>query len=402
MKKLLLVGWLFLLGGVLISGCGGNGSSGPFITKVAAGYAHTIALTDSGLVYAWGLNDQGQLGNGTNNNSNVPVKVNFPAGVVIVEIAAGGSHNLAITDTHEIYAWGDNDHGQLGDSTKTDRSTPVKISGLNEIYVVSAGDSHSMAIQTGGFMWLWGNNDCYQLGVNNVTERLYPAKCDYVALSSGVLAIAAGWFHSLAIDNDHFIWAWGANGFGEVGGTGGGIRETPDTIKLSPTGGAVLLGHIIAAGGDFSLAVNNSVTSVWAWGRNGYGQIGNNTPGPPYQYEYPVQATDPTEIGYLTGVTAIAAGQNFTIAKTNATTLYGWGKNTRGQLAQGSTFPSSIYLPTLLTHLPAGSITGITAGGNHAALVTSNGKVYTWGMGSSGQLGNGSYGDGLIPGAVKW
>ena len=129
-------------------------------------------------------------------------------------IAAGGYHSLALDGTGAVWTWGDNEFGQLGDGTTTNRFAPVTVSGLSNVVTVAAGQYHSLALDATGIVWAWGRNDAGQLGDGTTTDRPAPVQ---VGGLSNVVAIAAGEHHSVALCADGTIWAWGANDAGQLG-----------------------------------------------------------------------------------------------------------------------------------------------------------------------------------------
>jgi alpha-tubulin suppressor-like RCC1 family protein len=233
---------------------------------------HSLALTDDGL-YAWGNNGNGELGNGSTIDSAVPVKVIFPPTVTSVSaIAAGAYHSLAIT-SDGLYAWGDNNGAQLGDGTRLDRILPVKVffpPAVTTLVAVSGGGFHSLAITSDG-VYAWGNNTFGQLGDGTTTGRLRPTKVVFPrrATPTTVTAIAGGFWHSLAI-GDGSVFGWGYNGNGELGdGTGVAQMIPVKTVFPKKT---VVIATAIAAGSMHSLAATDQ--GLFAWGNNSNGQLG--------------------------------------------------------------------------------------------------------------------------------
>jgi hypothetical protein len=155
---------------------------------------HSLALKDDGTVWAWGYNGYGQLGNGTNTDSNVPVQVSGLTG--ITAIAWGGSHSLALKNDGTVWAWGYNGYGQLGNGTNTDSNLPVQVSSLTGITVIAGGSRHSLALKNDGTVWAWGYNGYGQLGNGTNTDSNVPVQ---VSGLTGITAIAGGGYHSLAI-----------------------------------------------------------------------------------------------------------------------------------------------------------------------------------------------------------
>ncbi|TLZ71770.1 MAG: RCC1 repeat-containing protein, partial [Methanobacteriota archaeon] len=190
------------------------------VTAIAAGGAfnhHSLALKSDGTVWAWGANSAGQLGNGSFTGSNTPVQTSGINGVTA--IAGGQLHSLALKSDGTVWAWGFNLDGQLGNGTNTTTypyglDTPVQVLGLTGVIAIAGGGAHSLALKSDGTVWAWGQNNKGQLGNGSFTGSNTPVQTSGI---SGVTAIAGGVSHSLALKSDGTVWAWGYNGGGELG-----------------------------------------------------------------------------------------------------------------------------------------------------------------------------------------
>jgi len=179
------------------------------VTSISTGAEHSLALMQDGTVWAWGRNNNGQLGDGTKTNRLTPVQVPNLSG--IVAISAGGVHSLAIKDDGTVWSWGYNYDGQLGDGTNGPngaKSTPAQMSGLSGIVAVEAGINYSLALKSDGTVWVCGVNSAGQLGIGSTTSVKVPTQ---IAGLGDVVAISAQGYHSLALKSDGSIWAWGNN-----------------------------------------------------------------------------------------------------------------------------------------------------------------------------------------------
>jgi YD repeat-containing protein len=300
------------------------------VAAVAGGSDHSLALRTDGTVWAWGYKGLGALGDGTRTDSSTPVPV---SGLTeVTAIAAGHSHSLAVRADGTVWAWGSNRLGQLGDGTQSDSSTPVRVAGLSEVVAVSGGGDHSLALRADGTVWAWGYNAYGQLGNPTPTDGS-TANWSTTPLAvsdlSAVTAIAASGYFNLALRTDGTVWAWGYNGFGQLGdGT------TTDSWRPVPASGLSEV-TAIAAGpaGSHALALRTDGT-VWAWGHDGYDQLG---------YRKTTAASPPVAVSGLSGVTAIAAGDQQSLALRVDSTAWQWGATWTGDLGSGtSPTPSQV------------------------------------------------------------
>ncbi len=248
---------------VLVSGLTG-------ITSVAAGEHHSIFVKNDGTVWACGQNGPGQLGDGTTINKSIPAKAIGLTGIIAA--AGGRAHSLFLKDDGSVWAVGLNLNGQLGDGTIVSQSTPIQIVALTGIIEVATGAYHSLFLKNDGTVWAVGHNYYGQLGDGTTIDKLTPVK---VSGLSGITAISAGGgSHSLFLKNDGTVWAVGENWWGQLGdGTGGDIGDYQSTaVQVSG------LSEIIAvsAGWGHSLFLKSDGT-VWSVGGNQYSQLGDGT-----------------------------------------------------------------------------------------------------------------------------
>ncbi|MER5183161.1 Ig-like domain repeat protein [Streptomyces sp. NPDC002896] len=301
--------------------------SGTSVTQVSGGYGFSEALTSTGQVLAWGQNDVGQLGDGSFTNSTVPVNVQVPDGTTVTAIAVGDDHILALTSTGQVLAWGYNDWGQLGNGTTEESNVPVPVDlpDGTTVTAIGAGAGHSLALTSTGQVLAWGDNDLGQLGDGTRTDRYEPVE---VELPTGTTAIAivGGDDHSLALTSSGQLLAWGYNGSGQLGDGTTTTRTAPVTVHL-PTGTSV---SSIAAGSGFQSFAITAAGSVLAWGDNSYGQLGDGTT---------TRRTEPVTVSLPTGttVTALDSGDDHTVALTSDGQVLAWGYNRYGQVGDGTT-----------------------------------------------------------------
>lgn len=210
--------------------------------SISAGEFHSLAAKGDGSVYAWGANNDGQLGNATTNNSSVPVQV--PGLSDVVAVSAGGYHSLALTSQGTVYAWGYNSNGQLGNGTTNNSDSPVQVPGLSAIVAISGGFSSSYALRADGTVFAWGANASGRLGNGTTTDSHSPVQ---VPGLSNVVAISAGYAHALALTSGTTIYAWGDNNDGQLGNNTTTNEATPQAIASGV--------DAVAAGEDVPLSV---------------------------------------------------------------------------------------------------------------------------------------------------
>lgn len=203
------------------------------IIAIAAGDDHSMALASDGSVWAWGGNDAGQLGDGTTTNSNTPIQVTRVTN--IISISAGAKHSLALDSSGNVWAWGSNKYGQLGDGTKkTTSAIPVRSTRLPSIAHIAAGSYHSMAVDDDGNVWAWGMNLYGQLGEGTTTDSNIPVQTSEVA---NIVSIRSGAAYNFACDSTGSIWAWGGNYCGQLGDGSTTDRLTPVQLDITLTTG---------------------------------------------------------------------------------------------------------------------------------------------------------------------
>ena len=272
-----------------------------------------------------------------------------------------------------LAAWGSNADGQLGDNSSVDRTLPVPVSGLTGVLAIAAGGHHTLALRNDGTVWAFGLNDDGQLGNAATTISRVPIQ---VPGLSRITAVAAGGSHSLALKDDGTVMAWGDDSYGQLG-----IRGGTSSIPL-PIGR--LTGIVaVAAGWAHSLALKKDGT-VWAWGLNADGQLGNNDT---------TSSAVPVRVGSLTGIVAVAGGGRHSLALKNDGTVWTWGDNEFGELGVNSSASTSIPVQVAgLTKFAA-----IAGGGEHSLAVMRDGTVWAWGSNFSGQLGSDAAASSRVP-----
>jgi len=232
----------------------------------------------------------------------------------VIAIAAGGQ-SLAVKSDGTVLAWGPNGTGQLGDGTTISKTTPVQVSGLGPgsgVIAIGAGIAHSLALKVEGTVLAWGSNSLGQLGDGTPTARLTPVQVSGLGDGSGVIAIAPRSGSSLALKSDGSVLAWGDNASGQLGDGTTIAKSTPVPVMgLGPGSGV----NAVAMGGSHSLAVKSDGT-LWAWGSNSVGQLGDGTF---VNAITPVQVHNPAGTGFLTGAVAVVAGSDYSLVLEDTT-----------------------------------------------------------------------------------
>lgn len=447
------------------------------IIQTDISYLHASALKRDGTVWTWGYNLNGQLGDGSTYDRSIPTKIQKLAN--IVKISSSYAHNLALTGDGKVWSWGDNAHGELGDGTVIQsRTVPVRAAHLEGIVDIEAAELHSFAVKSNGSVWSWGSNTYGQLGNGTTTAQItrslvtgidYPIDTQVpsapsnltstgktsmtVVLSWGEstdnhavkeyliyrgtnliqslvvdgksmdditgytatglspnstytfsvkardyagnisassneisatteaslpMAVSAGSNQTYALKTDGSVWSWGYNSNGQLGnGTLSASTSAKQTTILSSI-------TAISAGGTFGLGLKSDGT-VWGWGENSMGQLGNTA--------LTSQQYTPKKIENFDFVVAISGGNTHSIALKSDGTVWTWGSNIYGELGIGSN--TNKYVPTQVPSLT--SVKAVSAGMFYSLALKTDGTVWAWGNNSYGQLGDGTTTNRLVP-----
>lgn len=329
------------------------------VKQVSLGWNYSAAITENGDLYLWGNNSWKTLGNGTTEDSSVPIKVMEE----IKTVSLGAVHSAAITESGELYLWGTNDWGILGNGTSTDSSMPIKV--IDNVKAVSLGSEHSAAITESGDLYLWGGDDCGQLGNGTSSDSRVPEK-----VMDNVREVSLGSNHSAAITENGDLYLWGHGQYGQLGNYSSMNYGVP--VKI--------MEHVkkVSLGSNHSAAITES-GELYLWGANGFGQLGNGTL---TKSSVPIKVMD--------NVREVSLGNNHSAAITESGDLYLWGHNLYGQLGNGTTIDSSVPIK-VMEHVKE------VVGDNHSAAITENGDLYLWGRNNEGQIGNGTTSNSLVP-----
>lgn len=324
------------------------------VGAVAAGMSHSIIATKDGKMQAWGRNDYGQLGTNDYSDHADPTSVNL---LNVVQVSTGMRNAAAITKNGELYTWGYNRSGEAGlvwtfvlnpttgqVASVWHPNDPVKNTLFKEPMVqVSCGAAHSAAIGKSGIIYLWGNNSYGQLGLDPEAAYVpFPVMLNSPSKSSvdtriRAASVSCGDFHTVILDVKGRVWTVGGNASGQLGDGTTKDSHVPVLVQGLPSGI-----RAVAAGSTFTLAVD-SLGSVWAWGNNVLGTLGDGTR---------ICRYVPTKIGTIDGVQGIEGGGAHALAVRTDGSLWSWGENAYGQLGDGST----ATLTTSLLEPPIGPL----------------------------------------------
>lgn len=349
--------------------------------SISTGMFTNCALTEAGGVKCWGYNYDGELGNGTSNDSLIPVDVSgLTSGVV--GISNGHKHTCALTSLGGVKCWGFNVDGELGDGTTTSRRTPVDVSGLTSgVAGISANGYHTCAVMNNGAVKCWGYNAFGELGNGTTNSSSTPVSVS--SLSSGVSVVKAGEYHTCALMSAGGVKCWGQNYSGQLGDATFISKLIPVDVSGLTSGVAAL-----STGGLHTCALTTG-GGLKCWGDNTYGQLGNGAtlPAPP-------SSTPVSVSGLTSGVKVISGGSRHTCALTTGDAAKCWGNNQYGQLGNGTTGLSSF--PVNVSGLTSG-VNVIRAGYWDSCALMLSGGLKCWGDNQYGELGDGTYNNALIP-----
>ena len=336
--------------------------------SVTTGGVHSMGIGADNSLWGWGRGTLGQLGSGNYTNSNVPIKVSLELNWA--KLSAGNAHTLALKTDGTLWSWGRNTLGQLGKGVVGGNYAIVDKIGTDNTWVfISSGDEYSTAIKSDGTLWAWGDNLYGQLGdgtSGTVENKPSPTQ---VGTDNDWAMVAAANNHTVAIKTNGTLWAWGRNNSGQLGDGTNFDRVLPVQVGTDTnwTNVTSSLYHNVALKGDGSL---------WTWGLNINGQLGDGTI---------IDQNAPINIEPTFTFTKIARGAQHIIVEKSDGTIWSSGLNNSGQLGNSTVVSSAVLVPISSTITPW---TMITSRLSHCAAVAADGKLYMWGSNLYGQLGN--------------
>lgn len=336
--------------------------------RVVAGFEHSLYI-DGGKVLAHGSNQDGQSANGSHVYLKEPTLIEGLSNIIALSQGSSAKHTLALKEDGTVWAWGDNELGQLGIDNEDiiNLSAPTMLTGIYGVVALAAGHQHSIALSDDGRVWTWGSNEYGQLGLataSKVRPLFVPKR---VPKLKNVVSVAAGYHHSIALKKDGTVWTWGRNSHGQLGIDSKAHQSEP--VKIDGLKDIVY----VTAGASHCLAVAKDGT-VWSWGWNDYGQLGTGN--------FDNQLS-PIKIP-IKNVVKIAAGGLHTTALTANGEVYAWGANTFGQIGKSMNrnYPKPVKVFALK------DVVSLAAGDMHSLAILRDGTVKAWGSNSSYQLGH--------------
>ncbi len=318
-------------------------------------------------LWVWGYNLYGQVGVNDTTNRSTPVTT-LSGGSNWKQVAGGVHHTTAIKTDGTLWVWGRNTEGELGTNDGTNRSTPVTTFAGGTNWKQVSGGYHTAAIKTDGTLWTWGYNLYGQLGTNDTTN---PRSTPVTTFAGGTnwKQVSGGTYHTAAIKTDGTLWTWGYNNFGALGDNTTTDRSTPVTTFAGGTNWKQ-----VSSGGYHTAAIKTDGT-LWTWGRNSYGQLGIN--------DGISRSTPVTTLSGGTNWKQVSAGFDHTTAIKTDGTLWTWGYNLYGQLGINDT----TLRVTPVTTFAGGTNWKQVSGVYHTSAIKTDGTLWNWGRNTEGGLG---------------
>ncbi len=344
------------------NGDGGDGSELPINVveqRLSLGYGHSAVIAEDGSLYMWGGNEFGQLGNGTEQYSSTPIKIMDH----VASVSLGADHSAAITEDGSLYLWGDNRYGQLGSGEsgkKTCKTTPIKI--MDRVRSVSLGISHSAAITEDGSLYLWGDNEYGQLG--NGKKGVKQSSNEPIKIMDHVKSVSLGSYFSAAITEDGSLYTWGRNGCGQLGNGESGYDISTKEQLFSSTPVKVMDHVKMVSLGNLHSAAITEDDSLYLWGNSACGKLGT---GEEHDINTPNKIMD--------HVKAVSLRLDHSGAITEDGSLYMWGRNDDGQLGIGTNQHHGFTITKIMDHVEM-----ICLGNTYSGAITEDGSLYMWGM----------------------
>jgi hypothetical protein len=345
--------------------------------RISSGERHNIGIKTDGTLWGWGYNgDYGAVGNG--NDWTLPAPVQIGTGTTWASVSSSALGSFAITESGILWGWGANDKGQLGTGSTAQWSlVPIQV-GTSTWKMVRNGRRHTVGIKTDGTLWAWGNNEDATIGDGTFVNKSVPV---LINSSTNWKTIDCNDSRNIAIKEDGTLWVWGFNS-PVLGVLGSGSSVTYITVPTQ-VGTETNWKEAVAGTGHF-IALKNDNT-LWTWGGGDNGQLGNGntSPGTPF----------PTQVGTDSNWSNIAVDNKNSFAIKADGTLWAWGQNNFGQLGNGTQINLSV--PTQITTDADWKV--VASSYNTTIALKTDNSLYSWGSNQFGTLGNGTFVNSLIP-----
>jgi alpha-tubulin suppressor-like RCC1 family protein len=365
-------------GGFIADGCGGQLYCGdPSPSRLSASDNASCIVTTAGGVQCWGIGTNGQLGNNTTTNSNRPV---VATGLTNARTVSGGPlSGCALTNDGAVWCWGYNAFGQLGDNSSTARLTPVRVQGFGPsapALAIATGGNTACAVTWDRRLACWGYDNAGQLGRGFVSGTGANPRPEAVRELTRVVDVAVSNNTVCAARDNGTVWCFGLAGSGQHGNGGMGDSSVPR--QVANVQNAINVEG--ARGGDSFCAIRADGT-VACWGTNASGQLGDGST---------TLRNTPVAVSGLTGASHLAIGDNHTCAALTSGAMSCWGNNGSSKLGDGTTTQRNTPVAVLASPgVPLAGVLDVATQASTTCALQANGNVSCWGLGTSGQIGDG-------------
>ena len=367
------------------------------IVDVALGDSHSLVLTEDKQVYSWGRNNYGQLGQDTQESfiavpRNITSNFDLENGEYIVSIEAGGHNSAAISSTGDLYTWGSNAYGQIGngENDKAHSYIPEKITiedngEVKEIKEISIGSNHSIALTSENKLYVWGDNQFGQLGNGTTTHSSTPIPMDLSSINNEVIIeVETGENHNAILTDENNIFMWGDNKDKQINDSEENeIITEPIEINENNYFDSETISSI-SLGGMHSMVLTEESGNLYAWGSNSTGQLGLGI------VDETIEEPTLNENFNDEKIIMVSNGHLHSVAISENGNIYSWGNNSSGQLGIGNKNAENKPIKINSISSPNNAYSKVFLGSYHSMILTSDNKLYVWGKNEFGQLGNDS------------